>query len=312
MTTAFLQAVSSIGLFVLLAIPGFLFLRKHWLSSAQLDGLSTVLVQYLWPIMVIDAMAQTQRSQELLQSSGYITAVTLAGILLAAGLGFGLLRLEKQPFAPGGIMVFALMFSNTGLIGMPLISYLLGSEALFLASIVELVNDILIFSVGLLLMQRSCRSAEPLSLCSLFSPGFVGMLLGLFLFLSGLPLPALLRQALHMIASATTPVTMFLVGGQLAEQSLSSLLKQRRLYRFAAWKLLLLPGLLFVLLRVILREDSLASSVLILLFAMPSGACCALFARQYHGDQALATGCVMLTTLFSLLTLPLWMVLCSL
>ena len=308
MTTAFLQAVSSIGLFVLLAIPGFLFLRKHWLSSAQLDGLSTVLVQYLWPIMVIDAMAQTQRSQELLQSSGYITAVTLAGILLAAGL----LRLEKQPFAPGGILVLALMFSNTGLIGMPLISYLLGSEALFLASIVELVNDILIFSVGLLLMQRSCRSAEPLSLRSLFSPGFVGMLLGLFLFLSGLPLPALLRQALHMIASATTPVTMFLVGGQLAEQSLSSLLKQRRLYRFAAWKLLLLPGLLFVLLRVILREDSLASSVLILLFAMPSGACCALFARQYHGDQALATGCVMLTTLFSLLTLPLWMVLCSL
>ena len=56
MTTAFLQAVSSIGLFVLLAIPGFLFLRKHWLSSAQLDGLSTVLVQYLWPIMVIDAI----------------------------------------------------------------------------------------------------------------------------------------------------------------------------------------------------------------------------------------------------------------
>ena len=312
MKDALWQALSSLSLFVLLAIPGWLFSRKKWISSLQIDGLSTVLVQFIWPVMVIDAMLQPSVSPQALLRCGTVALYTVLGIALAAVLAVLMLRWSRTSLVPGGILVFALMFSNTGLIGMPLMQSLLGDEALFLTTIAELVNDILIFSVGLVLMQRSCGTREPLRLSALLSPGFLGMLLGLFFFLTGIKPPALLAQALHLIAGATTPITMFVVGAQVGEQPIRQLLGQKRLYAPLLLKLLGIPALVYGILFFLLGQRDLIAQVIVLLFAMPSGTCCALFARQYHGDHQLATGCVTLTTLCSALTLPLWMVLCSL
>ena len=312
MLDSFLQAVYSVTLFVLLAVPGYLFTRKKWISPTQVDGISTLLVQYVWPIMVIDAMLQVDLTPEILKSSGTIALFTVVGIALAALLGLLYLSFRRFSIVPGGILIFALMFSNTGLIGMPLINSMLGAEALFMASIVELVNDILIFSVGVLLIQKASGQSGKISLKDLFSPGFCGMLLGLVLFLTNVSLPALLEEAFHMIAAATTPITMFLVGAQLGEQALGKLFRRKELYLFAAFKLFLVPAAVFLLLQLFLPQGGFLNTVLVMLFAMPSGACCALFARQYHGDYHLATACVTLTTVGSALTLPLWMVLCSL
>ena len=61
-----MEAVSSVGVFLLLAIPGFLFTKKKILKSQQVEGLSSVLVNFLWPAMVVDAMARVQASRELM------------------------------------------------------------------------------------------------------------------------------------------------------------------------------------------------------------------------------------------------------
>ena len=58
-TQAFLEAVSSVGVFLLLAVPGFIFTKKKILTSRQVEGISSVLVNFLWPAMVVDAMART-------------------------------------------------------------------------------------------------------------------------------------------------------------------------------------------------------------------------------------------------------------
>lgn len=69
-TQAFLKAVSSVGVFLLLAVPGFLLAKKKILTGRQVEGLSSVLVNFLWPAMVVDAMAQVQASRELVAASG--------------------------------------------------------------------------------------------------------------------------------------------------------------------------------------------------------------------------------------------------
>ena len=70
-TQAFLKAVSSVGVFLLLAIPGFVFTRKKLLTGRQVGGISSVLVNFLGPAMVVDAMAKVQASRELLRQAGY-------------------------------------------------------------------------------------------------------------------------------------------------------------------------------------------------------------------------------------------------
>ena len=141
---------------MLLAIPGFVFTRKKLLTGRQVEGISSVLVNFLWPAMVVDAMAKVQASRELLRQAGQSALWALMVIVLGALCAWIWLKVDKIGSVPGGILLFAAAFANTGLIGMPLIRLLLGEEMLFLASIVELVNDVLIFSVGILLIQTGC------------------------------------------------------------------------------------------------------------------------------------------------------------
>ena len=82
-TRAFLEAVSSVGVFLLLAIPGYLFTKKKILQSRQVEGLSSVLVNFLWPARVVDAMDRVQADRELVRQAGQ--AAVWALIIIALG-----------------------------------------------------------------------------------------------------------------------------------------------------------------------------------------------------------------------------------
>ncbi len=306
-TQAFLEAVCSVGVFLLLAIPGFIFTKKGLLKGQQVEGLSSVLVNFLWPAMVVDAMVQTGRTAETARLAGSAGLWALVVILLGGVCAWIWLKVGKIGSVPGGILVFAAAFANTGLIGMPLIQLLLGEEMLFLASIVELVNDVLIFTVGILLIQTGCGKPRQTALRGLLSPGLAGVAIGFFLLATGAALPGFAAKALSMAADATAPMVLFLVGAQLGESDLSALLRDGRAWGLTVLRLAVVPGLTLLLWRLLVGGLTEAGQAIVLLAAMPGGSCCAIFARQYGGDWGLATRCVMLSTLCAAVTVPLWL-----
>ena len=306
-TQAFLKAVSSVGVFLLLAVPGFLLTKKKILTGRQVEGLSSVLVNFLWPAMVVDAMAQVQASRELVRQAGQAALWALVVIAGGAVCAWIWLKVGKIGSVPGGILVFAAAFANTGLIGMPLIRLLLGEEMLFLASIVELVNDVLIFTVGILLIQTGCGRPRQAALRGLLSPGLAGVAIGFLLFATGLTLPDFAAEALSMAADATAPMVLLLVGAQLGEGDLKALVRDKKAWILTALRLFVIPAAVLGLWRLCLGQLTDVGQTLVLLSAMPGGTCCALFTRQYGGDWGLATRCVMLSTLCAVVTVPLWL-----
>lgn len=306
-TQAFLKAVSSVGVFLLLAVPGFLLTKKKILTGRQVEGLSSVLVNFLWPAMVVDAMAQVQASRELVRQAGQAALWALVVIAVGAVCAWIWLKVGKIGSVPGGILVFAAAFANTGLIGMPLIRLLLGEEMLFLASIVELVNDVLIFTVGILLIQTGCGRPRQAALRGLLSPGLAGVAIGFLLFAMGFALPGFAAEALSMAADATAPMVLLLVGAQLGEGDLKALVRDKKAWILTALRLFVIPAAVLGLWRLCLGQLTDVGQTLVLLSAMPGGACCALFTRQYGGDWGLATRCVMLSTLCAVVTVPLWL-----
>ena len=306
-TQAFLKAVSSVGMFLLLAVPGFLLTKKKILTGRQVEGLSSVLVNFLWPAMVVDAMAQVQASRELVRQAGQAALWALLVIAVGAVCAWIWLKVGKIGSVPGGILVFAAAFANTGLIGMPLIRLLLGEEMLFLASIVELVNDVLIFTVGILLVQPGCGRPRQAALRGLLSPGLAGVAIGFLLFATGLTLPDFAAEALSMAADATAPMVLLLVGAQLGEGDLKALVRDKKAWILTALRLFVIPAAVLGLWRLCLGQLTDVGQTLVLLSAMPGGTCCALFTRQYGGDWGLATRCVMLSTLCAVVTVPLWL-----
>ena len=94
-TQAFLKAVSSVGVFLLLAVPGFLLTKKKILTGRQVEGLSSVLVNFLWPAMVVDAMAQVQASRELVRQAGQAALWALVVIAVGAVCAWIWLKVAK-------------------------------------------------------------------------------------------------------------------------------------------------------------------------------------------------------------------------
>ena len=111
-----MKAVSSVGVFLLLAVPGFLLTKKKILTGRQVEGLSSVLVNFLWPAMVVDAMAQVQASRELVRQAGQAALWALVAIAVGAVCAWIWLKVGKIGSVPGGILVFAAAFANTCLL----------------------------------------------------------------------------------------------------------------------------------------------------------------------------------------------------
>jgi len=305
------SCISSVLIFILLAVPGYVSRKYKFLSTTQIDGFAFILVNILWPAMIIDSMTSVTISKSLINMGLYTAIISIIVYTLSLLIALAYVKIRKIPNILGSIFIFAIAFNNTGFIGMPFIKEVLGNEALFIASIIELVNDIFIFSIGLMLFQSTFSAKRRINIKSFLSPGFISVIVGLLIFSLHICLPTLITKPIGYLSNATTAMAMFLVGAQLGETSLKELYKETKAYEINFFRLLVIPSILFVFLYLTSDHWTLANSVLVLMFGTPVATCTAIFARQYKCDYRFATKCVMISTFFSAITLPIWLLLIS-
>ena len=136
-----------------------------------------------WPCLVIDAM-QLKFSKEILNDCIYTFFILIIIFVLAFIFSILVVKLCKLEKSKSGILAFMFIFGNTGFIGLPVINALYGKTAAFYASIIEMVNDILIFTVGIMLIQYSAGTKTKMDLKGLLSPGIFGVVVGFTLFMT--------------------------------------------------------------------------------------------------------------------------------
>ena len=282
-----LPILSSLAMIFIMIIPGIFFRKRNILTVEQNGAVNSIVVNLTWPCLVIDAM-QIEFSVQTLKDTGYILIACRGG---------------------GAVL---LLFGNTGFIGIPVIKALYGTEALFFAAIVEFINDILLFTVGVLLIQMSADADPRINLKELVSPGLVGVIIGLVLFLMDFRLPSVLGGSIEMIGNATTPLTMFSIGFQLGGIRLKEILNDWQVYAVLFVKLLIVPCIALMMIRLWAGEFTLLEKVLVLSFAMPVASVSAIFSQQYKGEAAFATKSVLLSTVLSLATIPVFAILLEL
>lgn len=135
---------------------------------------------------------QMKFSLQVLKDSAYILVVCLLILAIIFAISFPVAKLIKLPKTKQYLTVFMLLFGNTGFIGIPVIKALYGTDAVFYAAIVELINDILIFTVGILLIQLSAGANLKVGFKQFINPGLIGVIIGLVLFLLEHQLPNLI------------------------------------------------------------------------------------------------------------------------
>lgn len=305
------EIVSSLIMIFILMIPGVLFRKKNILSVDQSEGVSSIVVNLTWPCLVIDAM-QMEFSIETLKDTGYILAIAIIIFAILVLISFPLAKLMRMPKTKQYVAVFMLLFGNTGFIGIPVIKALYGTDAIFFAAIIELINDVLLFTVGIILIQLSAGANLKVGIKQFLNPGLIGVIIGLILFLLNFRLPALLGGSIEMIGNATTPLTMFIIGFQLGGLKIKEITGDWQVYVICFVKLCIVPLITLIVVKLWAGDFTLLEKVLILSFGMPAASVSAIFSQQYKGEVAFATKTVLLSTLFSTIMIPVFAIIVEL
>lgn len=297
------EILDSLFMIFIMILPGIVFQKKHLIESIQAEGINSIVVNLTWPCLVIDAM-QVPFSQEVFRQSISMFLIIVLIYAIVCGLALILVKMMKMGRQRGGLFAFMLLFANTGFMGIPVINALYGKEAVFYASIVEMVSDVMIFTLGIFLIQFSAGAKAKFDLRGLLTPGMIGVVIGYGMFLLDFQLPGFLGDSVGIIGSATTPLTMFIIGYQLGALKIKDIVGDYYIYILSFGKLIVIPALSILVMQLILQDTSLMSKVLIMGFAMPVAACTVIFSQQYKADVAFATKGVLISTLFSVATIP--------
>ncbi|MBP3304508.1 MAG: AEC family transporter [Oscillospiraceae bacterium] len=228
-----------------------------------------------------------------------ITFAMYAGLILVAQLIPRLLRVQADQ---RGQYKFMMIFSNVGYMGMPVVRAVFGEEATFCVSIFIMVFYLFIYTYGIHLI---CGSHETSGIAwkKMIAPMTVCSALGLIGYLAGIRISGVLEDALDTVSKVTTPCAMLIIGCALSALPLKAVFSNWRVYAVALLKLLVIPAAVYLCLRP-LMGDSMILGVMVVIMAMPIASNFTMLSAQYGGEQKLAASSVFITTLLSVLTIP--------
>ncbi|MCU9813353.1 AEC family transporter [Paraclostridium sp. AKS81] len=186
--------------------------------------------------------------------------------------------------------------------GYPVIEAVLGKEAIFFTAIFNLPFNFFVFTVGTYLLNKH-NSEYKFSIKSIISPPIIGVLTGLSLFLLRIKLPLPIFNTLNMLGSITTPLSMIVIGSLLANSPIKETFINKKLYIVSFIRLLVVPSVVYFLLSFYIKNPLLLG-VPVVISAMPAASNTAIMAKSYDANDQLASQAVFLTTLISIVTIP--------
>jgi len=306
----------------ILMIVGFVLKKRGIITPAGEKTLSGVVVNAANPAMVLSASINkesTIQGSELLRTFGLIVIVYIILIILA----FILTRILRAPAGERGSYQNMTVFSNIGFMGFPLVSAMFGSEAMLYASLFVIPYNILIYTYAYVMMDKDteakCRAVgkdeEPghgkagsrpdtLTLIKkIFNIGVIASILTIIIYLTRIPMPKFVETTVNHLSNLTAPLSMIVIGASLTNIKIREMFTDKRLILFTAIKLLVIPVVGVFLIR-LTGADELFVGVCLIMLGTPVGSMTAMLAGQRDCNYELAAKGVALTTLLSVITLP--------
>ena len=281
----------------LLAGIGYLLFKAGKISGEGSRTLGNILIYVSLPAVIINGFL-VERTPEHVSGILLSMAGALALILVSVLISHFIFR--HNP-----IGAFAAAFSNPGFFGIPLVIASLGREYVFYAACF-----IAFLNIGQWTYGVSRLTGQPLrqgfALKKLVrAPFVIAITVGLVLFATQSPLPGILKDGLSAAAGLNTPLAMFTVGIYLAQTDLKKMLKDRSLYAVSAVRLLLIPLAALGILSLFPANLNGMKTVLLIAAACPVGSNVAVYAQLHGKDYPYAVETVVISTAFSLATIPL-------
>lgn len=301
------------ALFLCIGI-GYFAIKRKMIKTADIDVLNSLVLNITMPCMMI-AVFNIELTEKI---RNIIPQMFLYGILynlLLLIMALILVKFIKITPRIRKILITCFFITNAGFIGLPLIASVLGKEALVYATLLTIPLNFFTFTVGVYILQP--EGENHISIMKILTtPSMVGIWIGLFILLSQLVwpftfesngtitrLPSFLSQTVNMIGAITAPLAMFIVGASLSQTNFKKVLLDGKLHIYSILKLVIAPIIGYYVFGLFVKEDFILS-IIVLFIGLPTGTIVAIIAEQFKQDYVYASEVVLITTIYSLVTIP--------
>lgn len=294
----FLTVGEQVLVLFLLILVGFLCNKAKLLTKEANKRISDLVVIVVAPCVIVKSFLREFHPQMLAQLllALLIAAVSHIVMIFLCGL---LIRDKDEQRRK--VLQFGAMFSNAGFMAIPLQQALLGSDGVFFGAAYLVMFYIFSWSWGVFMMTGD-RSKITLKKV-LVTPGVIGVVIGMILFVSSVKLPNVITTTLGHISNLNTPLPMIVVGYYLADSNLIAALKDKGNYICMGLRLILFPLLTLGILYLCGVRGAVLMSMVIAISA-PIAAMTTMFTEKFGANTILSVQLVSLSTLFSMVTMP--------
>lgn len=297
-------AAQMVILFSVVAV-GYVAKKTHIMTKEFDKALSKVILDIAIPGLIIGSVLVSKElpsTMDILMAFGISCASYFVVFAIAYIVTF-VLRID-QGFR--GVFKFMLCFGNVGFIGFPVISAIFGAESLIYVTIFNLPFNVLVFTVGIkFLMQDSEEDKKSATTWRTFlTPAIVSCAIAITLALLGVHQVPIIGGAFETLGSLTTPGALLVIGSSLANLPAGRLVGGPRLWTASLFRLILIPLCVWGIFHFFITDPLMLGSIVII-SGMPVATNGTMLCYQYGGNaQVMAQG-TFVTTVFSLISIPL-------
>ena len=296
-----MNVIAQVVMLFLLMFCGFFASKLRLISEEGFSGMNKLVVYFALPCLMVAKLQQDVDPALMHDLAGVFVWGGITMLLFGMIARFVIFRGEEKDRR--AVLTSMCMFSNAGYMGFPVLNAAFGSENLIYCVLYVAIFNLLGWSVGVMLFDRSALSLRKI----IQVPSLIAAVLGIVLFLLRIRLPGVLLDAMETMANLTTPLAMFIIGARLSKLCFNDL-RDVKMLLACGLRLLVFPVVAWLLLK-LFGISGIARATVVLCTAMPCAAQVAIQAERYGGDRGLASRGVAVSTLFSIATIPLILVL---
>lgn len=304
----FITAFGAVLPLFLVILTGTLFAKTKIVNQSWVEILNKYALMIGFPALVIVSMLQIEDEIKtylplILINSGYLIGCLLLAYPVAAIFGFSK-RMKRSLF-------LILPFRNNAYLGIPILASLFGTEILPVAAILASLYVFWMFTLGLTLIELEGShkpNLKKVGLTLIRNPLLISVFLGIVMVSLKINPPVFIDKTLHFFSDSVTAVVLFSLGIFLGLQKFGKLKEWLQVAAFATVTMFIIPGIFYF----VIRHSNLPAEQLkstIIDSALPLGLTPYALSVQYRLESLLFARIIVLGTLISVFTIPVWVTL---
>lgn len=304
-----------IQLFLIICIGYFVF-KIDILNETVNKHINSLVINVTMPLMIISSvLAMNDRPASSIIA--ILFAVSIGFFIIMPILAFIIVKIMLKTMhivkSRQGAYMFMMIFSNVAFMGMPILNAACGEDgptAVFYAAVLNIFFNLSVFTYGVIIIGYGDTVKTTLKFKDLLSPGILSSIIAIIIYALNIHFPSTIENVIGTVGSLTSPLAMILVGSTLASMKLREVFNEWRIYIFSAIKQFVLPILLYPVFRLCISDD-LLFNVMFIEFLMPIANIALMLATEHGLDYKFVSKTIFISTLMSLISIPLIIYLCG-